>query len=124
MVVSDLAGAARAFCGVSCPKAGEIGPPTSVTARIAANNGRADSVFIVLLTLEILSPRGLNLILLIFVKRSQNGICFTPRPFLEYYLESTVLRSHTHLASPAIAGCLARAKRNQESSRGPGSLTT
>src|SRR6267143_5277958 len=77
-VVAVLAGAACEFCGVSCPKAGEIGPPTSVTAKMAANNGRADSVFIVLLTLEIMSPKGLNLILLIPVKRLQNGICFTP----------------------------------------------
>jgi hypothetical protein len=78
MVVPVLAEAAWEFCGVSCPKAGEMGPPTSVTAKMAANNGRADGVFIVLLTLEILSPRGLNLILLMAVKRSQNGICFTP----------------------------------------------
>ena len=60
----------------------------SITARMAANSGRADSVFIVLLTLEILSPKGLNLALLISVKRSQNGICFTSRSFLEFYLES------------------------------------
>src|SRR5712664_1852870 len=86
-VVAGLAGAACEFCGVSCPKAGEIGPPTSVTAKMVANSGRADSVFIVLLTLEIMSPRGLNLILLISVKRLQNGICFTPRSLLELYLE-------------------------------------
>src|SRR2546428_10959915 len=59
---AGLGGAACGFCGASCPKAGEIGPPTSVTASTAANSGRANSVFIVLLTLKIRAPRDLNCI--------------------------------------------------------------
>src|SRR5260370_39034211 len=82
--VAVLAGGACGFCGASCPKAGEMGPPTSVTVSMAANSGRAYSVFIVLLTLKISSPKGLDLYVLNSVKRSQNGICFR---------QLTVLRS-------------------------------
>src|SRR5260370_19166526 len=42
---------------------------TSVTASMAANSGRAYNVFIVLLTLKISSPKGLNLRVLNSVKR-------------------------------------------------------
>src|SRR5437016_605917 len=58
MGVAGLAGAACGFCGASCAKAGEMGPPTSVAVSMAANSGRAYSVFIVLLTLKIHPPRG------------------------------------------------------------------
>ena len=58
MSVAGLAGAAGGFCGASCAKAGETGPTTSVAVSMAANSGRAYSVFIVLLTLKIHPPRG------------------------------------------------------------------
>jgi hypothetical protein len=59
MGAAVLAGAACGVCGASCPKAGDMGPATSVPAIIAANSGRAYSVFIVLLTLKIRALRGL-----------------------------------------------------------------
>jgi hypothetical protein len=60
---------------------------------MAANSGRAYSVFIVLLTLKIHSPKGLDLYVLNFVKRSQNGICFK---------KLTVLRSRLKCDSPVV----------------------
>src|SRR5881397_3332483 len=66
-----------------------MGPPTSVTARITANSGRANSTdpdtagvlrneVIALLTLMISPSRDFSLYLegLNSVKRSQHGICF------------------------------------------------
>src|ERR1700730_13818692 len=94
MVVAVLAVAGGGFCGASCPKAGEMGPPTSVTANKAANSGRANSVFIVLLTLEIVSPKGLNLFLLHSVKRSRNGFCFKKSAARRSHSKFTCSRAH------------------------------